>query len=76
MHGYTFHGTRVNAQSTACAFVFDHGVHLFRSSNNCVDRTGLNAQRTADAFCLYYESLLGRMRWTALRVEGERRLIK
>ena len=40
---------RRHAQIAARAEFGDHGVHLFRCANYCVDRTGLHAQRAADA---------------------------
>jgi len=36
------------AQFAAGAFVDDDGVHVFRRTENCVDRAGLDAQGTAD----------------------------
>ena len=49
--------------------------HLCRT-NYRVDRAGLNTERTANAFRLYDESELGGMRWTAFRIEWDRRLIE
>jgi hypothetical protein len=49
-HINTINGTRFYTQVTTGTFINDDGVHLFGSTKNSVNRAGLNALRTANAF--------------------------
>ena len=49
-HVDAIHGARFDAEITACAFGCNNRVHEFRSAQDCIHRTCLNALRAPDAF--------------------------
>jgi hypothetical protein len=64
---------RRQTQLAAGAGVCEHGVHELRCADDRIDRTGLDAKRTADAACFIDHGELGRFVCAAGSVQGQDR---
>lgn len=72
-HLNAINGADRDAESAACAVLFDHGMHTLEGACNGVDGTGLQAEHAADAILLSNSSQLDGALYATGRVERDLR---